>query len=69
MVLVWILTVAGVLPAIFVGDWRKRFNNAKQAEVQDRVKHFKMQKPVNMGTEIYNSDKPASREYAVAAGA
>lgn len=23
-----------------VGDWRKRFNNAKQAEVTDRVKHF-----------------------------
>lgn len=24
-----------------VGDWRKRFNNAKQKEVLDRVKHFK----------------------------
>lgn len=23
-----------------VGDVRKRFNNAKQAEVRDRVKHF-----------------------------
>ena len=23
-----------------VGDWRKRFNNAKQSEVQDRVKHI-----------------------------
>lgn len=52
-----------------VGDVRKRFNNAKQAEVKDRVKHFKMQPTVNMGTEIHNSDKPASREYAVAAGA
>lgn len=26
-----------------VGDWRKRFNDAKQHEVEDRVKHFKMQ--------------------------
>lgn len=23
-----------------VGDWRKRFNNAKQQEVNDRIKHF-----------------------------
>lgn len=23
-----------------VGDWRSRFNDAKQAEVEDRVKHF-----------------------------
>lgn len=52
-----------------VGDVRKRFNNAKQAEVKDRVKHFKMRPTVDMGTEIHNSDKPASREYAVAAGA
>ena len=27
-----------------VGDWRSRFNDAKQAEVEDRVKHF------NIGT-------------------
>ena len=79
-----------------VGDWRKRFNDAKQHEVEDRVKHFKMQTPagaginpatsgtagavgaifahtetpaVNMGTEIHNSDKPASSRYAAAAGA
>lgn len=32
-----------------VGDWRKRFNNAKQQEVEDRVKHFKMQKPFQPG--------------------
>ena len=51
-----------------VGDWRKRFNNAKQQEVEDRVKHFKMQ-PVKMGTEIHENDKHSSREYANAAGA
>ena len=52
-----------------VGDWRKRFNDAKQHEVEDRVKHFKMQTPtgqtpVKMGTEIHENDKPNSREYA-----
>ena len=51
-----------------VGDWRKRFNDAKQHEVEDRVKHFKMQ-PVKMGTEIHENDKHSSREYANAAGA
>lgn len=39
-----------------VGDVRKRFNNAKQAEVKDRVKHFKMGH--------IQSDKPTSMEYA-----
>ena len=68
-----------------VGDWRKRFNDAKQHEVEDRVKHFKMQTPagavgtnnahtentpvVKMGTEIHENDKHSRREYANAAGA
>ena len=66
-----------------VGDWRKRFNDAKQHEVEDRVKHFKTQTPaavggnnahtetpaVKMGTEIHENDKHSSSEYANAAGA
>ena len=46
-----------------VGDYRKRFNDAKQAEVEDRVKHFKMQTPAGAGI------NPATNGTAGAVGA